>query len=126
MVEVPLTGEGVTDSAALAAAVDDSTFAVAVQSPNYLGLVEDWNAGSKTARAHGALSRRIEARRSTLLKPATVAANLGAESTDAFLRDDRNHHQASSRIHLPPTEQRIQQQATQEIRGKVATEVGLF
>src|ERR1035437_1253436 len=72
------------------------------------------------------LPRRIEARCSTLLKPATVAADLGAESTDAFLRDDRNHHQPGSRIHPPPTEQRIQQQATQENRGKVATEVGLF
>src|ERR1017187_7519601 len=72
------------------------------------------------------LPRRIEARPSTLLQPATVAANLGAESTDAFLRDDRNHHQPGSRIHPPPTDQRIQQQATQENRGKVATEVGLF
>jgi glycine dehydrogenase subunit 1 len=61
VVEVPVGSDGVTDAAALEAAVDDATFAVAVQSPNYLGLVEDWNTGSRAARAHGALSVAVVA-----------------------------------------------------------------
>ena len=40
VVEVPLTGEGATDAAALAEAVDDETAAVFVQQPNFLGTVE--------------------------------------------------------------------------------------
>ena len=39
--EVPLTGEGATDVAALAAAVDKDTAAVFVQQPNFLGTVEE-------------------------------------------------------------------------------------
>jgi glycine dehydrogenase subunit 1 len=66
VVEVPLTGAGVTDAARLEAAVDEATFAVAVQSPNYLGLVEDWNAGSKAARARGALSVAVVAEAASL------------------------------------------------------------
>ncbi|MEA2332179.1 MAG: glycine dehydrogenase subunit 1 [Thermoleophilaceae bacterium] len=50
--EVPLTGEGATDVAALAAAVDDDTAAVFVQQPNFLGTVEELGelaeAGSRT------------------------------------------------------------------------------
>ena len=55
-VEVPVGPDGTTDREALAAAVDDETFAVAVQSPNFYGVVEDWNAGSGAAHAKGALS----------------------------------------------------------------------
>src|SRR5215213_9863880 len=39
--EVPLTGEGTTDLAAFAAAMDDDTAAVFVQQPNFLGTVEE-------------------------------------------------------------------------------------
>jgi hypothetical protein len=56
---------------------------------------------------------------------ATTAACFSSEAVNAFLPDNRNHHQSGSRIHPPPTEQRIQPQANQENRGKVATEVGL-
>ena len=66
VVEVPVSGDGVTDAAALEAAVDDATFAVAVQSPNYLGLVEDWNTGSRVARARGALSVAVVAEAASL------------------------------------------------------------
>jgi glycine dehydrogenase subunit 1 len=66
VVEVPLGSDGVTDAAALAAAVDDATFAVAVQSPNYIGLVEDWNTGSRAARARGALSVAVVAEAASL------------------------------------------------------------
>jgi glycine dehydrogenase subunit 1 len=61
IVEVPLGPDGVTDAAALGAAVDGTTFAVAVQSPNFYGIVEDWNAGSAAAKKVGALSVAVVA-----------------------------------------------------------------
>src|SRR5690349_3544505 len=54
VVEVGLEG-GVTDAAALAEAVDDETAAVFLQSPNFLGSVEDVEELGEAARAHGAL-----------------------------------------------------------------------
>jgi glycine dehydrogenase subunit 1 len=56
VVEVPAGADGVTSPAALAAAVDEATFAVAVQSPNVFGLVEDWSVASEAAHAQGALA----------------------------------------------------------------------
>ena len=61
VVEVPVGSDGATDRAALAAAVDEAAFAVAVQSPNFYGVVEDWNAGSRAAHAKGALSVAVVA-----------------------------------------------------------------
>ncbi|HEY1250539.1 MAG TPA: aminomethyl-transferring glycine dehydrogenase subunit GcvPA [Thermoanaerobaculia bacterium] len=61
IVEVPLSAAGVTDPAALAAAIDATTFAVAVQSPNFYGLVEDWRVASEAARTSGALSIAVVA-----------------------------------------------------------------
>ena len=52
--EVGLEG-GVTDAAALAAAVDGETAAVFLQSPNFLGAVEDVEALAAAAKEHGAL-----------------------------------------------------------------------
>jgi glycine dehydrogenase subunit 1 len=71
VVEVPVGRDGATDPAALAAAVDEKTFAVAVQSPNFFGVVEDWSAGSAAAHAGGALSIAVvaEAVSLALLKP---------------------------------------------------------
>ena len=54
IVEVGLEG-GVTDAAALAAAVDGETAAVILQSPNFLGAVEDVEALGAAAKEHGAL-----------------------------------------------------------------------
>ena len=54
VVEVGLEG-GVTDAAALAAAVDGETAAVFLQSPNFLGAVEDVEALGAAAKEHGAL-----------------------------------------------------------------------
>jgi glycine dehydrogenase subunit 1 len=54
IVEVGLEG-GVTDPAALADAVDGETAAVILQSPNFLGAVEDVEALGAAAREHGAL-----------------------------------------------------------------------
>jgi glycine dehydrogenase subunit 1 len=61
VVDVPLARDGRTDAAALAAAVDETTFAVAVQSPNFRGVVEDWAVGSNAAHAAGALSVAVVA-----------------------------------------------------------------
>jgi len=61
VVEAPLNRDGATDPSALRAAVDDDTFAVAVQSPNFFGVVEDWSVGSRAARAKGALSIAVVA-----------------------------------------------------------------
>ena len=54
VVEVGLE-DGVTDPAALASAVDGETAAVLLQSPNFLGSVEDVEALGAAAREHGAL-----------------------------------------------------------------------
>jgi glycine dehydrogenase subunit 1 len=56
VVEVPAGADGVTNAAGLAAAVDETTFAVAVQSPNVFGLVEDWSVAAEVAHAAGALA----------------------------------------------------------------------
>jgi glycine dehydrogenase subunit 1 len=47
--------DGVTDPGALAAAVDGETAAVFLQSPNFLGAIEDVEALGAAAKAHGAL-----------------------------------------------------------------------
>jgi glycine dehydrogenase subunit 1 len=52
--EVGLEG-GATDAAALADAVDEETAAVFLQSPNFLGAVEDVEALAASAKEHGAL-----------------------------------------------------------------------
>ena len=54
LVEVGLEG-GLTDAAALAGAVDGETAAVILQSPNFLGSVEDVEALGAAAKEHGAL-----------------------------------------------------------------------
>jgi glycine cleavage system P protein (glycine dehydrogenase) subunit 1 len=71
VIEAPLNAEGATDRGALAAACDPSTFAVAVQSPNFYGVIEDWNVGSAAARKAGALSVAVvaEAVSMALLSP---------------------------------------------------------
>jgi glycine dehydrogenase subunit 1 len=54
VVEVGLEG-GLTDAAALAGAVDGETAAVFLQSPNFLGAVEDVEALGAASKRHGAL-----------------------------------------------------------------------
>ena len=71
VVEVPLDGDGKTDGAALEAAVDEKTFAVAVQSPNFHGIVEDWNKSSAAAHAGGALFLAVVAEAASLALLAT-------------------------------------------------------
>ena len=47
--------DGLTDAAALADAIDEETAGVFLQSPNFLGAVEDVEALGAAAKAHGAL-----------------------------------------------------------------------
>ncbi|HUX66723.1 MAG TPA: aminomethyl-transferring glycine dehydrogenase subunit GcvPA, partial [Terriglobales bacterium] len=53
--EVGFTPAGTCDWDALRAAVSDSTAAVAIQSPNFFGNIEDWEAAAEIAHARGAL-----------------------------------------------------------------------
>lgn len=55
VVTVPLV-DGRSDAAALERAADDETAAVVVQSPNFLGIVEDMQPLVDAAHGHGALS----------------------------------------------------------------------
>jgi len=51
----PRTPSGITDLDALGGLVDDQTAAVIVQSPNFYGLIEDFEAAAKLAHDAGAL-----------------------------------------------------------------------
>lgn len=55
LVEVGITSEGVTDTAALEALIDENTGAVIVQYPNFFGNVEDLAAIEPIAHGKGAL-----------------------------------------------------------------------
>lgn len=54
IVEIGWDGTGRIDREALEAAVDDDTFGVAVQSPNFFGVIEDYAAVAPIAEARGA------------------------------------------------------------------------
>jgi glycine dehydrogenase subunit 1 len=54
-VDVPFTGDGLTSTAALRAAVDEQTAAVVVQQPNFFGGLEDLQAAVDLAHERGAL-----------------------------------------------------------------------
>ncbi len=56
VVEVGWDSSGRTDAAALEAAIDEETACVAIQSPNYFGVVEGWRRASALAQAQGAVS----------------------------------------------------------------------
>ncbi len=64
--EVPVGPDGATEARALAAAVDARTFAVALQSPNFYGLVEDWKSVSAAASGRGAQSIAVVAEAASL------------------------------------------------------------
>ena len=53
--EAATGADGRLDLAALSAAVDDTTAAVLVQSPNFFGCIEDWEQAAAAAHARGAL-----------------------------------------------------------------------
>ena len=54
--EIGWDEHGRLDAAALEAALDESTICVAVQSPNYFGVVEPWSRVTSLAKAKGALT----------------------------------------------------------------------
>src|SRR5204862_485829 len=54
VVEVGWASDGRIDTAALSAACDGEVFAIAVQSPNFLGVLEDYDAVASIADAAGA------------------------------------------------------------------------
>ncbi|MCB1057305.1 MAG: aminomethyl-transferring glycine dehydrogenase subunit GcvPA [Acidobacteria bacterium] len=56
LVEVGWEADGSIDRSALEAAVDGDTICVALQSPNYFGVVESWGRGVEAAKRHGALT----------------------------------------------------------------------
>ena len=66
IVEVGYLDDGRIDGEALKAAVDDSTFAVAVQSPNFFGVLEDYDAVAAIADGGGALKIAVIAEASSL------------------------------------------------------------
>ncbi len=66
VVEVPLGPDGRTDAVAFEAAVDAGTFAAALQSPNFYGLVEDWSLASRAASRGGAQSIAVVAEAASL------------------------------------------------------------
>lgn len=53
--EIGYLAAGSLDAAALEAALGPGTAAVVVQSPNFFGTLEDWEAAAAAARRHGAL-----------------------------------------------------------------------
>jgi glycine dehydrogenase subunit 1 len=66
VVEVPLRSDGTTDAAALEAAADETAFAVAQQSPNFYGVVEDWTEAARAASRRGAQAVAVVAEAASL------------------------------------------------------------
>ncbi len=66
IVEVGYTADGRIDASALAEAIDESTFTVAVQSPNFFGVIEDYEAVASAADAVKALKIAVIAEASSL------------------------------------------------------------
>lgn len=56
IVEIGWNDDGRVDIEALTAAVDDQTFAVAIQSPNFFGVIEDYDVVAPIASGKGALN----------------------------------------------------------------------
>jgi glycine dehydrogenase subunit 1 len=66
IVEVGFTAEGRVDLQALESACDESTFAVAIQSPNFFGVLEDYDAVAAVAEKVGALKIAVIAEATSL------------------------------------------------------------
>jgi glycine dehydrogenase subunit 1 len=66
IVEVGMDEQGRVDRDALRAACDENTFAVAIQSPNFFGVLEDYDAVREAADAAGALAIAVIAEASSL------------------------------------------------------------
>jgi hypothetical protein len=57
---------------------------------------------------------------------AVIATCLAPDSVDAFLGNNRHHHQPRHRISPPPAQPRIQRQADEQDRRQVGAKIGLF
>ncbi len=66
VVEVGWTSDGRIDTAALSAACNGEVFAIAVQSPNFLGVLEDYGAVASIADAAGAVKIAVIAEATSL------------------------------------------------------------
>lgn len=87
IVEVGWDRRGATDAEALAAEVDEQTICVAVQSPNYFGVVEGWSRAVEIARSHGALTVAVvtEALSLALLQsPGAAGCDIAAGEAQSF------------------------------------------
>ncbi|MGH9488695.1 MAG: aminomethyl-transferring glycine dehydrogenase subunit GcvPA [Terriglobales bacterium] len=82
---VRFQGDGRVDLAALEKAVTEATAAVAVQSPNFFGTLEDWEAAAAIAHARGALLVAVIAEPVSLgLLPPPTAADIVAMELQGF------------------------------------------
>ncbi len=83
--EIGYSKDGRIDLTALRAAVTDATAAVAIQSPNFFGTIEDWNAAAEIAHAHGALLVAVIADPVSLgVLPPPAAADIVAMELQGF------------------------------------------
>ncbi|MGH9413463.1 MAG: aminomethyl-transferring glycine dehydrogenase subunit GcvPA [Terriglobales bacterium] len=83
--EIGFQKDGRLDLAALQAAVTNATAAVAVQSPNFFGAIEDWNAAAAIAHEHGALLIAVIAEPVSLgLLPPPAVADIVAMELQGF------------------------------------------
>ncbi len=83
--EIGYRSDGRLDREALASAIDDKTAAVVVQSPNFFGTVEDWDAAAEIAHARGALLVAVITDPVTLgLLPPPAAADIVAMELQGF------------------------------------------
>jgi len=84
-VEVGFTPAGTCDWDALRAAVTDATAAVAIQSPNFFGSLEDWETAAEIAHARGALLVAVITDPVSLgLLPPPAAADIVAMELQGF------------------------------------------
>ncbi len=87
VVEVGWDEHGRTDRAALEAAVDDDTICVAVQSPNYFGVVEPWGPATEIAHGAGALSIAVVAEAlsmALLASPGAAGCDIAVGEAQSF------------------------------------------
>ena len=85
IVELPWAADGRLDAKAMAAAINDQTAAVAVQSPNFFGCVENVAAAAEAAHRHGALLVAVVTEGVSLgLLPPPTEADIVAMEAQSF------------------------------------------
>jgi glycine dehydrogenase subunit 1 len=87
LVEVGWDETGATDPRALGEAVDEATICVALQSPNYFGVVEPWRRAVDAAHARGALAVAVVAEAlslALLASPGEAGCDLACGEAQSF------------------------------------------